>query len=194
MKEGTHETMILSFLLIGGSLLTAADELEPVVAPGDSVITQSRPEDLIAAIPTTSPNLEVIDVKLTGISTFPPQKIACFMTASLGQGTLHLTLAEGQQQGRLKLISVDENQKAVEVLIDGNRRRIAFETNGITLKLFSKGPSSLVEERLFAEAHIRAHEDYQRRELARTLRERARVIAELSARQEISENASEPEP
>jgi hypothetical protein len=180
----------LALLTTGLPVLLAAGEA-PGLDARYRVIIERNPFALkppqATPVPPPASQAPPLDVKLTGISSLVPPKRAFFMAASAGQSITYHILAEGQQEGRLKVLSIDPRSGTVEALIDRVHHRLTFESHGYDLNFLSEGPRSPLEEIKFNEEHTRAHEERERLELIRVEQERAAAEAELQERARLRE-------
>lgn len=134
-----------------------------LVPPRDDV---SKPGDVF------KPPLEY---KLTGIAGFGSAKWALLSKADPGKAPVNLTLREGQREGPLELVYVDEIANLVRIRNDGTVVELTFSTNEIAkVDLATK---------TFVDEHTRAHQLHQQREFERIMRERAEV-EDTAAREE----------
>jgi hypothetical protein len=121
------------------------------------------------------------DIKLTGISTFPP-KHALLVTTAPGEPLRYLVLSEGEEEHSIKVATIDPDGAWVQLLVDGAPRIVSFEKNGLHPSFLSHGPRTLVETKEFVRAHTYSHEERQKREALRVAQERAAVEAEMRER------------
>ena len=111
------------------------------------------------------------EYKLTGIAGFGAAKWVLLSKADPGKAPVNLTLREGQSEGTLEVIHVDEIANLVRIRNDGTVVELTFSTNEIA-------KVDLATKR-FVDDHTRAHELHQQREAERVARERAEFIRQV---------------
>lgn len=150
-----------------------------------AAVETSKPGDVFKPAP---------EYKLTGIAGFGSAKWALLSKADPGKAPVNLTLREGQREGSLELVHVDEVANRVRILNDGVLVELTFGTNA--------PPKIDLVTKKFVDAHTRAHELLQQREAERIARERAEfeaqraaIEADLKALDETAPDAiSDPQP
>jgi hypothetical protein len=125
-------------------------------------VETSKPGDVFKPSP---------EYKLTGIAGFGSNKWALLSKADPGKAPVHFMLREGQREGPLEVVSVDEIANLVRIRNDGTLVELTFGTN-------APPQIDLVTKR-FVDEHTRAHELHQQREAARVARERAEFIRQV---------------
>lgn len=104
------------------------------------------------------------EYKLTGIAGFGTQKWALLSKADPGKPARNLMLREGESEGSLEVVHVDEIANIVRIRNDGALVELTFGTNA--------PPTIDVATQRFVDDHTRAHELHQKREAQRIARER----------------------
>lgn len=127
--------------------------------------------NLSAAKPGTSNASDVFrpaaEYKLTGIAGFGSHKWALLSKADPGKPPQFFMLREGQREGAIEVVEVNELGAAVTIRNDGQLLELKFETNA--------PPKIDPATKRFVDNHTRAHELHQQREAERIARERAEV-------------------
>lgn len=117
---------------------------------------ESRPGDVFRPPP---------EYKLNGIAGFGATKWALISKADPGKAPRHFMLREGQREGPLEVVLVDEFTGLVRIRNEGALVELTFSTNNM--------PKINLAIRRFVDEHTRAHEMHQIREAERIARERA---------------------
>jgi hypothetical protein len=105
------------------------------------------------------------EYKLTGIAGFGATKWALLSKADPGKPPAHFMLREGQRDGPLEIVQVDEIANLVRIRNDGTLIELTFgPTEKVKIDLATKR---------FVDEHTRAHQLHQQREAERIARERA---------------------
>lgn len=117
------------------------------------------------------------EYKLTGIAGFGAAKWALLSKADPGKPPEHFMLREGQREGPIEIVQVDEVANLVRIRNDGVLIELTFGPG-------EKAKVDLVTKK-FVDQHTRAHELHQQREAERIARERAEV--ERIAAKEVTE-------
>ena len=126
------------------------------------------------------------EYKLTGIAGFGSAKWALLSKADPGKAPVNFTLREGQREGTLEVIYVDEIANLVRIRNDGTLVELTFGTN--------ETANVDLATRKFVDDHTRAHEFHQQREAKRVARERAEFERLQAERQVGLAVPSEPTP
>ena len=111
------------------------------------------------------------EYKLTGIAGFGSAKWVLLSKADPGKAPVNLTLREGQREGPLEVVSIDEIANLVRIRNDGTLVELTFGTN-------APPQVDLITKR-FVDEHTRTHELHQQREAERIARERAEFIRQV---------------
>jgi hypothetical protein len=128
------------------------------------------------------------DIKLNGIAAFGSHKWVLLSRAEPGKVPRHLLMREGEKDGGLEIVDVDEIAAIVKLRSAGALMELKLATNSI--------PKIDLATQRFVNDHTRAHELHQRREAQRIARERAeaeRLQPAQSARETQSPNFSPAE-
>jgi hypothetical protein len=73
-----------------------------------------------------------VDLKLTGIASFPPARRAFFVILECNQTIpKYLNLAEGEKDGDLEVVSINVDTARVKIRLHGEVQFVSFETHGI---------------------------------------------------------------
>jgi hypothetical protein len=105
------------------------------------------------------------EYKLTGIAGFGSNKWALLSKADPGKAPQLFMMREGERDGTLEVLHVDELGGIVKIRNDGALVDLTFATNA--------APKIDVATKRFVDQHTQAHELHQRREAERIARERA---------------------
>jgi hypothetical protein len=119
-------------------------------------VETSRPGEVFQPAP---------EYRLTGIAGFGASKWALLTKADPGKPPQHFTIRQGQREGPLEVVYIDEIANLVRIRNDGTLVELTFSTNTVA-------NTDRATQR-FVEHHTRAHELHQQREAARIARERA---------------------
>jgi len=122
------------------------------------------------------------EYKLTGIAGFGSNKWALLSKADPGKAPRHFMLREGQSEGPLEVVQVDEIANVVRIRNEGALVELTFATNTVA-------KIDLATKR-FVVDHTRAHERHQQREAERIARERAEVEHLEAERQALETRAA----
>ncbi len=121
------------------------------------------------------------DIKLNGVAAFGSHKWVLLSKADPGKAPRHLLMREGEKDGGLEIVDVDEIAALVKIRAEGTVLELKLATN-------STAESDIALHR-FVNQHTRAHELHQRREAERVARERAE-FERLQAMRALLENQS----
>lgn len=105
------------------------------------------------------------DFKLTGVAGFGDAKWVLLSKADPGKPPQSFMMREGDREGSLEIVHVDELANLVQIRNDGALVELTFDTN-----LVAKAD---LATKKFVEDHTRAHELHQKSEAERIARERA---------------------
>jgi len=105
------------------------------------------------------------DVKLSGVAAFGSHKWVLLTKADPGKSPRHLLMREGEKDGGLEIVNVDELGAVVKVRAGDEFLELKLATNSV--------PKIDLATQRFVNDHTRAHELHQRREVLRIARERA---------------------
>ena len=105
------------------------------------------------------------DIKLNGIAAFGSHKWVLLSKADPGKTQRHLLMREGEKDGALEIVAVDELAAVVKVRAGDELLELKLATNSV--------PKIDLATQRFVDDHTRAHELHQRREALRIARERA---------------------
>ena len=164
----------LGVCILGLAMIAAANPYETIslrnifnlASPKNDV---SKPAEVFKPPP---------DIKLNGIAAFGSHKWVLLSKADPGKAPRHLLMREGEKDGTLEIVSVDELVAVVKIRADDELLELKLATNSV--------PKIDLATQRFVNDHTRAHELHQRREALRIARERAEA-ARLQATQATPE-------
>jgi len=105
--------------------------------------------------------------QLTGIAGFGSNKWALFSKADPGKAPQQFMMREGQREGTLEILQIDENANLVRIRNEGSLVELSFATNAL--------PPVDLATRKFVDEHTRAHELHEQQERIRRERERGHM-------------------
>ena len=154
----------LGVCILGLAVVAAANPYETIslrnifhLAPPKQEV--SKPGDVVKPPP---------DIKISGVAAFGSHKWVLLTKADPGKAPRHLLMREGEKDGSLEVIEVDELAAVVKVRAGDELLELKLATNSV--------PKIDLATQRFVNDHTRAHELHQRREALRIARERAEAM------------------
>ena len=126
------------------------------------------------------------DLKISGVAAFGSHKWVLLTKAEPGKTPRHLLMREGETDGDLEIINVDELAAVVKIRAGDDLLELKLTTNS--------APKIDLATQRFVNDHTRAHELHQRREAMRITRERAeaeRMLAIQTLRESQPSNPTQ---
>ncbi len=124
------------------------------------------------------------DIKLSGVAAFGSHKWVLLTKAEPGKAPRHLLMREGEKDGTLEIVNVDELGAVVKVRAGDELLELKLATNSV--------PKIDLATQRFVNEHTRAHELHQAREALRVARERAEAERMLATQTPLETQPHSP--
>ena len=108
------------------------------------------------------------DIKMSGVAAFGSHKWVLLTKADPGKTPRHLLMREGEKDGDIEVVNVDEIAAVVKIRAGDDLLELKLATNSV--------PKIDLATQRFVNDHTRAHELHQQREALRIARERAEAV------------------